>query len=182
MPRGFQHRLEVKGGAELGRISAVLKAEGNKDLQKKMRKRLREAVKPVADDIKRDAAQQSKQVAKSITTTFSYSSKKAGAKIAAKRSKMPPGKEALPGLLEFGSRNVYRTKQRKGRRTASDPVGTRMLRHPVFADPTKSRDEWTWVNQPVRPWFFKNAKRNNKAVTDAMVQVLADVDRELRGN
>jgi hypothetical protein len=165
MPRGFQPRLEVKGGAELGRISAALKAEGNKGLQKQMRKRLREAVKPVADDIKRDAAQQSKQVAKSITTSFSYSSKRAGAKISARRSKMPPGKEGLPGLLEFGNR---------GRRG--------ILRHPVFADKDESRRSWTWAEQPVRPYFFKNAKQNNKAVTDAMVQVLADVDRELRGN
>lgn len=156
--------LHVEGGAQLGRVSADLKAAGNKTLQKQMRKRLRTAVKPVADEIKRDARQQSKTVAKSITTSFSFSQKKAGVTIAAKRSKMPPGKQGLPGLLEYGNR---------GRRG--------ILRHPVFAEKSEPRQQWTWAEQPVRPYFYKNAKRHNKTVTKAMVAVLDDIEKQLRG-
>jgi hypothetical protein len=167
MPRGQARaalRVRVEGGQQLARMSAELKAAGDKTLQKSMRKRLREAVKPIAEEIKRDAAPQSKMVAKSITTQFSYSGKRAGATIAAKRSKMPPGKEGLPSLLEFGNR---------GRRG--------VLRHPVFAEKDEPRRKWTWAEQPVKPYFFANARRNNNRVTDAMVKVLDDVEKELRG-
>lgn len=164
MPRGQLPRIRVQGGGDLGRLSAELKAAGNKTLQKSMRKRLRESVKPVTEEIRRDAARQSKMVAKTITPSFSYSQKRAGATIAAKRSKMPPGKEGLPGLLEFGNR---------GRRG--------ILRHPVFAEKTEPRQGWTWREQPVRPWFYKNARRYDEQVTKAMVGVLDDVEKELRG-
>lgn len=157
-------KVRVEGGQQLARMSAELKAAGNKTLQKSMRKRLRETVKPIAEEIRRDAARQSKTVAKSITTQFSYSGKRAGATIAAKRSKMPAGKEGLPGLLEFGNRR-----------------GSRVLRHPVFADTAEPRTSWTWAEQPIRPYFFANARRNNTSVTDAMVKVLDDVEKELRG-
>jgi hypothetical protein len=164
MPRGFRPDIKVQGGVELAKVSAELKAAGNKTLQKTMRKRLRTSVEPVAAEIKRDAAQQSKMVAAAITTRFSYTGKRAGATIAAQRSKMPPGKEGLPGLLEFGNR---------GRRG--------ILRHPVFAEKSEPRRKWTWAEQPVRPYFYKNARRYDEQVTKAMVAVLDDVEKELRG-
>jgi hypothetical protein len=30
------------------------------------------------------------------------------------------------------------------------------LRHPVFADQSQTRDEWTWVDQDIRPGWFSN--------------------------
>lgn len=164
MPRGFTSQIKAEGGVQLGRVSAQLKQAGNKDLQKSMRKRLRESVKPVAAEIKADAAQVSTQIARTITTSFSYSQKRAGARIQAKRSKMPPGKEGLPGLFEFGNR---------GRRGIN--------RHPVFNPKSEPRRRWTWVDQPIKPYFYKNAGRYNKSVTEAMVAVLDDVEKELRG-
>jgi hypothetical protein len=154
----FRPDIRIEGGAQLGKVSAELKAAGNKTLQRSMRKRLRKAVEPVAEEIRYDAAEQSQMVAATITTTFSYSPKRAGVVIAAKRSKMPHGKEGLPGLFEFGNRR-----------------GRNVIRHPVYGN------RENWVDQPIRPYFFKNAKRYNANVTKAMVAVLDDVEKELRG-
>ncbi len=40
-----------------------------------------------------------------------------------------------------------------------------MFRHPVHADPSKSRDEWTWVSEQSRPFLHPSAlERLDKTV------------------
>lgn len=155
MPGPLEVRLD--GGTQLARVSRAVKQAGDVELQKSMRKRLRASVKPVVAEIKADAAQTSKTVAGAIVATFSYSERSASAGIKARRSRMPRGKENLPALFEFGSQGS----------------GGRYIRHPVFGTETR-------VNQPIRPYFFRNAREHTAKVQAAMTDVLSDVERSIR--
>lgn len=56
------------------------------------------------------------------------------------------------------------------------------IRHPVFADGEKSRDEWTWVNQRVTPWFFtKPIEHDLPHIRTSIQRVMADVARKIEG-
>lgn len=46
--------------------------------------------------------------------------------------------------------------------------------HPVYADQTKSRREWTWVRQRARPFFWPAVQANQ----DRVVQAVADATDE----
>lgn len=159
MPAGFGVGVRVEGAQQLARLSADLKQVADKSLQRQMRRRLREAVKPIVAEVQGEAAVYSRTVARSIVAQFSYSARTAGAQIVARRSRMPPGKQSLPTLFEYGSQGS----------------GGRYIRHPVFGNTE------VWVNQPIRPYFFKTIRRHERQVQAALIAVLTDVERELKG-
>src|SRR4051812_14782384 len=137
--------MRVQGGQQLARLSRQMKQAANKELQRSTRKRLRAAVQPILGEIRRDAAVNSQHVAASVVATFRYGGDTASAGIKAQRSRMPAGKENLPELMEFGSKGS----------------GGRFIRHPVFGGEVR-------VNQPIRPFFFRNAREGTPKVQSAM--------------
>ncbi|HEX5347852.1 MAG TPA: hypothetical protein VFW64_12260 [Pseudonocardiaceae bacterium] len=52
-------------------------------------------------------------------------------------------------------------------------------RHPVFADPSKERSEWTWVNQPVRAFFEDGIAVGVPAAEVELAKVITDIVGEL---
>jgi hypothetical protein len=148
--------MRIEGGQQLARLSKRMKEAADKELQRSTRKRLRAAVQPLLAEVKREAAVNSQHVAAAIVATFRYGGDVASAGIKAQRSRMPAGKENLPELMEFGSKGS----------------GGRFIRHPVFGGEVR-------VNQPIRPYFFRNAREATPKVQAAMGEVLADVERTI---
>lgn len=148
--------IKVTGAQQLARLSQNFKDTGNKTLQRSTRKRLRHAVEPVVREIRAAAAVNSQHVAATIQPTFRYSKNSAAAGIKANRRRMPAGKENLPSLFEFGSQGS----------------GGRFIRHPVFGSKVR-------VNQPIRPYFYRNANDSAPRVQHELVKVLDDVEKEL---
>lgn len=65
-----------------------------------------------------------------------------------------------------------------------------VLRHPLFADPDKPRDEWKWVNQPIEKGWFTDvvkgaadniARRQRQVLDDVVRQIDVDVARGRKG-
>ena len=167
--------VRVEGANKLGILSAKLK-NADRSIQKSMRQRLRTAAKPVVQDVKDAAAEFSDKIPGSIVLEMKYSEKTAGAYIKAKRSKMPKGKEALPGLMERGSKGS----------------GGKYIRHPVFARRTTSRltgrtklrsqydrSGAAWVNQPTHPFLAPTVEKHASDVRRELMKILDDVERDL---
>lgn len=55
----------------------------------------------------------------------------------------------------------------------NDREGT--FRHPVWADTTKTRAQWTWVSQTAQPFMGRAANRTREEVTAAVLEVYEDV-------
>jgi hypothetical protein len=166
--------IRIEGANKLGILSAKLK-NADKSIQKSMRQRLRTAAKPLVADVKQAAAF-SDTIPRSIVLEMKYSPNRAGAYIKAKRSKMPKGKEALPGLMERGSKGS----------------GGKFIRHPVFARTTTSRltgrsklrNQYdrggaTWVNQPTHPFLADTVSKHADDVRRELTKILDDVERDL---
>lgn len=154
MPDGLN--IKIEGAQQLARLSQRFKDTGDKTVQRQTRKRLRHAVEPVVREIRADAAVNSQHVAAAITPTFRYSRDRAAAGIKANPRRMPAGKENLPALFEFGSQGS----------------GGRFIRHPVFGGKVR-------VNQPIRPYFYRNALRAEPRVQAELLKVLDDVEKNL---
>lgn len=52
------------------------------------------------------------------------------------------------------------------------------FRHPVYADQTKTRNEWTWVAQAANPFFDAPIRAHYAAAEAAMLAVMDDVARK----
>jgi hypothetical protein len=52
------------------------------------------------------------------------------------------------------------------------------FRHPVFGGGNKTRDQWTWVEQPARPFFYAALERSVE-IEIAMRAVMARVAAKL---
>jgi hypothetical protein len=52
-------------------------------------------------------------------------------------------------------------------------------RHPVFARPDQTRDQWHWVNQPVPPFFDQGTARGSEAASAEVGRVLDDIAQTL---
>lgn len=77
---------------------------------------------------------------------------------------------------------TFRARGRTGRLKDIRATDRGRLRHPVFADPTKARTEWTWVNQVIESgWWSKPlAAFGPKLAKDlgrAMTRVVDDIAR-----
>ena len=174
--------FRIEGANKLGALSRKLKDTGDKGLQSAMRKRLRQAAKPLVQDVKQAAAQVSDTIPNSIVLEMKYSENRAGAYIKAKRSRMPKEKQALPGLLERGSKGS----------------GGKYIRHPVFARKGTGaitgrtvyranrakrslfdRQQATWVNQPTHQFLAPTVKKHVDDVRREMTKILDDVERDL---
>jgi hypothetical protein len=135
-------RVTGAGVTELQILSAKLKA-ADPALRRALYKRLRAEAKPAADAVRRSALDMPaakyrrglrEEVAATITVSASVTKAGAQVKISSLGSRMPEGKRNLPMHMDR----------------------SRGWGHPVFADPSKPRAEWTWVRQWGRAGWFEN--------------------------
>src|SRR5262249_36543732 len=54
------------------------------------------------------------------------------------------------------------------------PIDQGVLRHPVYAKPTESRKQWTWVNQTVTAGWFSTVILKNAPQIRAEIQAAMD--------
>lgn len=145
------------GADEFYRLSKALKNSGQKEVRKQLHKAMRDAAKPlvkVAKDAAKDSGiPKSGGLAGRIARTSFRAQVRTGATTAGVRI-TAPGKFVTAKLL--------------------NRTGT--FRHPVHADPTKTRREWTWVTQSApdaKGWF-------DRAMTEHAPDVRKDIVKAMR--
>lgn len=148
-----------KGADEFFRLSKALKESGQKEVRKQLHKGMRDAAKPLVAEAKKAAAEAPIPArgglrARIARTTF-RAQVRTGATTAGVRI-TAPGKFVTVKLLN-----------RYGR-----------VRHPVHADPSKTRREWAWVNQEVpeaKGWFDDAMREHAPEVRDDVVKAMRAV-------
>lgn len=92
---------------------------------------------------------------------------------------------AIQGRTFFKVRKVG-TGTRPGMRLVANQKGRiqrqdrGVLRHPVFADADKPREEWKWVNQAIEPgWFTDPTKAASEGIRLRQEQALRNVVRQI---
>ena len=152
--------IEVKGAEQFAALSKRLKDLADKELAKEFSKSITAATRPLVRGIRQSA------------------------------------RDTLPRKGGLAAR-VAKTPIRTQRRNSSRSAGVRIvgkspysiakldagrLRHPVFADPSKERKEWTWVNQKVKPgWWTTPTELAAKSVQVEMEKAMAAIKRKLDG-
>lgn len=85
--------------------------------------------------------------------------------------------ESVPQRLPKGLRVVSRG---KGRAHDLMRLDRGLLRHPVFAKPSQGRREWQWVNQAIKPQFWRQAVAASEVqVRKSMVKAMDDIAQKL---
>jgi HK97 gp10 family phage protein len=154
MPNGSRGPVEFSADVQQMRNLALhLKEAGEKDLRKELTAALRKAANPVAAEARANASEVSKKVAASITIRSSFTAKRTGVFITANASKMPPGHEALPGLLEKGSKG-----------------NPSLIRHPVFGT-------GAWATQPAHPFLAPAVDAHAEQVAAEVDSMVDDLFR-----
>lgn len=153
---------QVRGTEDFIRLSKALKAAGRSELRKELNKGLRRAAKPLIAQT-RAAALEKLPKAGGLNELV---------------AKTPQRVQVRTGAKTAGVRIVV-VQSRSGARRANRGV----LRHPVFADTTKPRDEWTWVDQKVNSDWFDGPLREGAplVVPQLTVAMQAIADRVVRG-
>ena len=152
--------VEINGAEQFAVLARRLKELGDKELSREFSRSISTATRPLIRGIRQSARDTlpragglADRVAKTpIRTQRSSSSKRAGVRIV--------------------GRDPYNiAKLDKGR-----------LRHPVFADPSKPRNQWTWVNQKVKPgWWTTPTELAGKSVQVQVEKAMAAMKRKLDG-
>jgi hypothetical protein len=126
--------ISTSGTEKLVRLAAAIKQAGSKDLERELKSALRRASRPLVKSARQGAIQilpyrggLAESVAASrFTATVRTTGRGAGLRIVATGRR---------------GRNLRR-------------MDNGLVRHPVFADASKQRQEWSWVTQRVRPGWF----------------------------
>ena len=139
-----------------------------------VRKRLRDGIKRAGADLVtavQAEASWSSRIPAATRLKVSFGARSAGVTVSVDAKKAP---HARP--LEMGNKNVPDMPNMARRpRLARD----RALRHPIFPDPSKTRDEWVWIDQPTRPFFFKAETAISPLMYARMKKVLDEVADDL---
>lgn len=154
--------VEVRGGAELRRISLELRRMGGGELTKKLRRELRKAAQPLVPAVRASIMQipttgdkstgLRRQMAKATKLEMKTTGRQAGIAIRVDGRKMPSRCGRLPSYME-GTRKRWR--------------------HPVYGNRN------VWVGQQAHPYFY-NVVRNLGPKSHAAIQkALAEATREI---
>lgn len=152
--------FEVRGADEFLRLSKALKAAGQGQLRKDLNAAMKRAAKPLIADARQAA------------------------------------REAFPKKGGLNESVARKTKFRVVTRTGDNPgisIGAPRknvtaylanrdgrFRHPVHADPTKTRKQWKWVTQPgPRGWFDDAMRGEAPKVRPALEQALEDMAQRI---
>src|SRR5262249_12406361 len=147
---GQHHRSVIDIRVDkVGNVEAVRELRlASRKLPLALRRGLRNAATPVADGIKAEAAWSSRiPAAGKIRTSV-------------RNVVVSVNANAAP---EAGPIN---NKDREGR-----------FRHPVYADPGQTRQEWTWVSQEANPFFLRGVKRGAAEADRRLDQVFTEWER-----
>jgi hypothetical protein len=124
--------IQTRGTEQLVRLAAAIKATGDTEFGREIEKAMRRAARPLTRSARQGAMQilpyrggLAERVARSrFTAVVRTSGRSAGIRVTA-----------------AGRYNLNR-------------MDEGIVRHPVFADQRKTRKDWTWVNQTIRPGWF----------------------------
>ena len=152
--------VEINGAEQFAVLAKRLKELGDKELSREFSRSITAATRPLVRGIRQSA------------------------------------RDTLPHAGGLAAR-VAKTPIRTQRRTSSRTAGVRIvgrdpynianldkgrLRHPVFADSSKPRKQWTWVNQRVKPgWWTTPTELAGKSVQVQVEKAMAAVKRKLDG-
>lgn len=120
-----------------------------KELRKELRPGIRYAAKPVLDQVRRNASW-STRIPKATRVSITFAKKDPGAKIVVNVKKAPHARH-------------YENRGRRG-----------TVRHPVYADRSKPRSDWTWVDQQARP-FAGPAVRQKRPEVEKRIERIVTV-------
>lgn len=156
--------MRVVGHNELQKLERTLAQQGNpRKVRTAIGKELRAVVKPVGD--------QAKQHAREILPHHGGLADMVGSS------------EMKVTVDTKGTKvSVRLTAKKPGQKGRLQDIDSGRIRHPVFADGTKTRREWRWVNQTVPPgWFTQPAEESGPQVQKSLLSVLDDIQRRLAG-
>lgn len=151
--------FEVRGAEDFYRLSKALKHSGRTELRKELNKGLKKAAVPLIKNARVEAIQ------------------RLPARGGLNRlvAKTPTRVQVRTGADSAGVRIVV-VKSNSGARRANRGV----LRHPVFADSSQDRSDWTWVDQPVEPgWFDDPMREGAPVVRGELEQSMETVARKI---
>lgn len=156
------------GSDDLRRVARQLRAAGNgKALRRDMTKGLRQGAKPAVAAVKAAALDLPdkagnaspglrRQMAAATGVQVRTTGRQAGVRVRISRQRMGD-KASLAKVTNVGR-----------------------WRHPVYADKSKPRSEWTWVPQTSRPrWFDRASASAAGPVRRELKRVLDDIERKL---
>lgn len=150
--------FEVRGAEQFLKLSKALKNAGRTELRKELTRGLQRGTKPLIPKA-REAARTDLPHRGGLAAQVSKEPMRVQVRTGAN-----PGVRVVVGNRKGGSRAAN-----QGR-----------LRHPVFARPGTSRDQWTWVTQRLRPgWFDRAMRRNARGVRPALEQAIEDVAKRV---
>lgn len=154
----------ITGAEDFLKLSKALKHAGRTTLRKELNKGLREASKPLIASTRKAARERLP---------------KSGG-LAELVAKTPQRVQVRTGAQTAGVRIVV-VKSKSGARRANRGV----LRHPVFADSSKDRRDWTWVDQKVNSDWFDGPLREGAPLVvphlrAAMEKVAQQIVREAK--
>jgi hypothetical protein len=140
-------------GAELADVIANDLRRLPEETRKKIRPKLRRAGTRVAASAKANASWSTRIPATArVVTSFRY------------------GREGVQ--VKLGGRGAPHTRPYEG-------LTRNPFRHPVHADPRKTRGEWTWVSQAARPMLRPAARQHEGETNREMRAALDEAGREL---
>lgn len=154
--------VEIRGGAELRRISLELRRMGGGELTRKLRKELRAAAAPLVPQVRASIMQipttgdkssgLRRRMAKATRLELRTVGREAGVAIRVDGRKMPTGQGRLPAYME-GSRKRWR--------------------HPVYGNRNN------WVGQQPHPYFYNVVRNLGPRSRVAVNRVLDEATREI---
>jgi hypothetical protein len=149
---------DIRGADQLAKLAKQLKEAGDKGLQRELSKAISQATKPV-----KEAARQS--ALETLPKRGGLAARVAGSRFSTRRYA-----SSRASGIRIQAKNAYALgRLDKGR-----------VRHPVFADQGKTRDEWTWVTQIIWPgWWTKPTKAAAPAVRREIEQAMQTVANKI---
>ena len=152
--------FRVEGAEKFLAASKALKAAGKTEMRKELNKSLRDAIKPLIPKT-RAAARANLPTAGGLANLV---------------AKAPQRVQVRTGQKTAGARLVVG----KRRGNAARAANRGEIRHPVFADGSKSRDQWTWVTQKVDAgWFDETLGREASSVRPAVEEALENMAQRI---
>ena len=152
--------LELRGANQFAAVAKALKEAGDRVLTREFNKALRESARPFQEAVAREAETGlprrggvNDRVAKTAVPRVRKSNNRKGVGI------------RLVATGKLGAKSLAR-------------INKGFLRHPVYADQRKTRDQWKWVTQRVKPGFWdraadetsKDVARNMQAALDRIAR------------
>lgn len=139
---------------QLAAIGKALKEMGDKGLNREFSKAVAKATKPLKAELKQSALA-------TLPKRGGLAAKVAGAKYSTRRANSA---RAVGIRITVTGQHLALARMDKGQ-----------VRHPVFADGHKGRDEWTWVNQPVTPGWHSKVIEKTGAEVGRQIQEAMDM-------